>query len=322
MDMLRTILIYLSQADWMRRLVMSIGVARKVALRFVAGETLGNAIEVVKELNQAGMYATIDQLGEHTETSDQAVKTTENILKILEAIKISRVKSGLSIKLTQIGLGTDDALCEENLARILTSAQDKGLFVRIDMEDYPCLEPTLALYKKMCQDRGFKNLGVVIQSYLYRSEEDTVALLAEDTKIRLVKGAYKEPEEVAYPAKADVDAAFDRITALMLDHARGEDSPPLGEEGRWPPVTALGTHDETRIDFGIQYARENSIPKEKLEIQMLYGIRRDLQRSLAAEGYPVRIYVPFGTDWYPYFMRRLAERPANLWFFISSLFRK
>ena len=198
--MLRTILIYLSQADWMRRLVMNIGIARKVALRFVAGETLEDAIEVVKDLNQAGMYATIDQLGEHTETRDQAVNTTENILKIIEAIEISGANSGLSIKLTQIGLGLDDALCEENLARILTSARDRGLFVRIDMEDYPCLEPTLALYKKMRQDHGVKNVGVVIQSYLYRSEEDTAALLAEDTRIRLVKGAYKEPDEVAYPA--------------------------------------------------------------------------------------------------------------------------
>ena len=319
--MLRTILIYLSQADWMRRLVMSIGLARKVALRFVAGETLEEAIEVVKELNQAGMYATIDQLGEHTETRDQAVKTTENILKILGAIQRSGVRSGLSIKLTQIGLGMDDPLCEENLARILTSARDKGLFVRIDMEDYDCLESTIALYWKMRRDHGFENVGMVIQSYLYRSEEDTANLLEVDTKIRLVKGAYKEPEEVAYPEKADVDTAFDRITALMLDHARGEQSPAVGKDGRWPPVTALGTHDEIRINFGINYAKQHGIPKEKLEIQMLYGIRRELQRSLAAEGYPVRIYVPFGTDWYPYFMRRLAERPANLWFFISSFFR-
>ena len=320
--MLRSILIYFSQADWMRRLVMGFGLSRRVARRFVAGETLEEAVAVVKELNQAGMMATMDQLGEHTETPEQAVNTTENILKILDAINTSGIKSGLSVKLTQIGLGMEDSICEQNLARILTSASEKSLFVRIDMEDFKCLEATLAMYWKMRREHHFENVGMVIQSYLYRSEEDTADLLEADTKIRLVKGAYKEPAEVAYPDKKDVDAAFDRIAAMLLEHARQPESPALSQEGRWPPVAALGTHDEARINFGIDYARERRIPKDKIEIQMLYGIRRDLQQSLAGQGYPVRIYVPFGTDWYPYFMRRLAERPANLWFFISSLFRK
>ena len=248
--MLRTILIYLSQADWMRRLVMGFGLSRRVARRFVAGETLEEAVDVVRELNQAGMVATMDQLGEHTERPEQAVNTTENILKILDAIETSGIKSGLSVKLTQIGLGMDNALCERNLAQILASAAEKGLFVRIDMEDFACLEPTLSMYWKMRRDHHFGNVGMVIQSYLYRSEEDTARLLEADTRIRLVKGAYKEPPEVAYPDKKDVDAAFDRITALLLEHARQPESPELSQEGRWPPVTALGTHDDARINYG------------------------------------------------------------------------
>jgi proline dehydrogenase len=306
----------------MKRLVMSVGLARRVAKRFVAGETLEEAINAVAVINQQGMVSTLDQLGEHTETPDQAINTTNQILKILEEIQRSGVKSGLSVKLTQIGLGMDDALCADNLANILSSAKEKGIFVRIDMEDFECLEPTLTIYWKMRNERQFDNVGMVIQSYLYRSEDDVADLLEADTTIRLVKGAYKEPAEVAYPQKKDVDAAFDRITMQLLNHARGENSPPISEDGRHPPVTALGTHDEARIDFGILYCEEHGIPKKKLEVQMLYGIRRDLQQQLAEKGYPVRIYVPFGTEWYPYFMRRLAERPANLWFFISSLFRK
>ncbi len=320
--MLRTILIYLSQADWMRRLVMGVGLVRRVAKRFVAGETLEEALAVIKELNQAGMFATLDQLGEHTETFDQAVNTTEDILTILDEIDRSGIKSGLSVKLTQIGLGMDNTLCEKNLARIVGKAAEKNLFVRIDMEDFGSLETTLFLYWKMRREHGFNNVGMVIQSYLYRSEQDIADLLKADTRIRLVKGAYKEPAELAYPKKADVDAAFDRITDLLLAHAAREDSPPISQEGRWPPVTALGTHDGVRIEYGIEVARQLGVPKEKLEVQMLYGIRRDLQLDLVKRGYPVRIYVPFGTEWYPYFMRRLAERPANLWFFISSLFRQ
>lgn len=320
--MLRTILIYLSQADWMRRLVMGFGLARRVALRFVAGETLEEAIAAIRELNQASIYATLDMLGEHTETPQQAENTTREILKVLDAIHETGVQSGLSIKLTQIGMGMDEAECEENLASILTSAKEKNIFVRIDMEDSSCVDSTIDAYWKMRTDYGFENLGMVIQSYLYRSLEDTAALLEADTRIRLVKGAYKEPPEVAFPAKSDVDAEFDRITDLLLDHASADTSPAVSEDGRWPPVTALGTHDDARINYAIQAARELGIPKQKLEIQMLHGIRRDLQHSLVAEGYPVRVYVPFGTEWYPYFMRRLAERPANLWFFISSLFRK
>ena len=320
--MLRSILIYLSQADWMRRLVMGWGIARRVALRFVAGETLEQGIAAVEALNQSGIYATIDQLGEHTETTEQANSTTDKILKILDAIDTSGVKSGLSVKLTQIGLSLDENLCEANLVRILQSAAEKNLFVRIDMEESACVDATIRLYWKMRRQHQLDNVGMVIQSYLYRSKKDTADLLTGDTRIRLVKGAYKEPQEIAYPKKSDVDANFDQLTEMLLHHASSDRSPALSEDGRWPPVTALGTHDKDRIDFAIAYAEKTGVPKEKVEVQMLYGIRRELQQDLAAQGYPVRIYVPFGTEWYPYFMRRLAERPANLWFFISSFFRK
>ncbi len=320
--MLRSILIYLSQATWMRRLMMGWKIARKVALRFVAGETLEQAVAAVQALNQQGMFATMDMLGEHTETTKQAAQTADSIIKILETIENTGIKSGLSVKLTQIGLLIDESLCEENLLRILRSAAEKKLFVRIDMEDSPCVDATLRVYWKMRHDYQMDNVGMVIQSCLYRSEKDTTDLLEEDTRIRMVKGAYKEPPSVAYPRKADVDAAFDRLTKMMLDHAASPASPVVSGDGRWPPVTAVGSHDKARIDYAIAYAQEIGVPKEKVEIQMLHGIRRDLQQELAAQGYPVRIYVPFGQEWYPYFMRRLAERPANLWFFISSLFRK
>lgn len=320
--MLRSLLIYLSQADWMRRLVTGWGIARKVALRFVAGETLEEAIAAAKAINEKGMCTTMDQLGEHTETPEQARSTAEDIMSILDAINESGVKSGLSVKLTQIGLTLDESLCEENLANILTRAVQYNIFVRIDMEDSECLEPTLQVYSKMRNEHKFENVGVVIQSYLFRSDQDVVDLLESDTRIRLVKGAYKEPAEIAYPKKADVDAAFDRLTDMMLQHAAAETSLGINNGGYWPPITAVGSHDEARVQYAIQRANELGVPKEKLEFQMLYGIRRELQQRLAEDGYPVRIYVPFGKEWYPYFMRRLAERPANLWFFISSLVRK
>lgn len=319
--MLRSLLIYLSQADWMRRLVMGWSIARKVALRFVAGESLDQAIEVVKNLNQQSMLATMDQLGEHTDTPEQARKTTQDILEILNKIDQSGVKSGLSVKLSQIGLLLDKGLCEENLKQILELANKYNIFVRIDMEDSACVDATLEVYWKMRREYGFENVGMVLQSYLYRSGKDTADLLAEGTRIRMVKGAYKEPHDIAFPKKKDVDENFDVLTEMMLDAAKENHSPAVSEDGRWPPITAVGSHDEVRIRNSIAYAQKLGIPKDKLEFQMLYGIRRELQRQLAEDGYPVRIYVPFGTEWYPYFMRRLAERPANLWFFISSLLR-
>ena len=321
--MLRSFLIYLSKAGWAQRMVTGWKLAWQTASRFVAGESIPDAIRVVRELNEKGIVATLDQLGEHTSTAEEATHSTEGILEILDEIDKAGVKSNVSIKLTQIGMGLDDSLCLENLTRILHRAKGYKNFVRIDMEDTPYTDTTIELLNSVMND-GFniRTVGLVVQSCLYRTEEDTRKLLEKEVRFRLVKGAYSEPPDKAYPKKADVDANFDLLTKILIDAALAIDSPSLSEDGRIPPVPAIATHDEKRIDFAKQYAEKVGLPKEALEFQMLYGIRRDLQEQLAAEGYPVRVYVPFGTHWYPYFMRRLAERPANIWFFISNFFRK
>lgn len=318
--MLRALLISLSKAAWLKQMMMKWGLARRVARRFVAGETLAEALEAVKGLNARGLTATLDQLGEDTTTPGEARETTAQILAILEGIRKSEVKGNLSLKLTQIGLTLDADLCAENLKKILERAREYEIFARIDMEDFGCLEPTLAIYQQV-RAAGYDNVGMVVQSYLYRSEADVATLLESGTRIRLVKGAYKEPESVAYPAKKDVDAAFDRLTELLLLAAAEPGAPNATPDGYWPPIPAIATHDEVRIQYALDRVGELGLPKERLEFQMLYGIRRNLQDALAEQGYPLRVYVPFGTEWYPYFMRRLAERPANLWFFISSLLR-
>jgi len=321
--MLRSFLIYLSKAGWAQRMVTGWKFAWQTASRFVAGESVPDAIRVIQELNERGIVATLDQLGEHTTTTEEATQSTEGILEILDEIDKAGVKSNVSIKLTQIGMGLDDSLCLENLTRILHRAKGYKNFVRIDMEDTPYTDTTIELLNAVMDD-GFniETVGLVVQSCLYRTEEDTRKLLEREVRFRLVKGAYSEPPDKAYPKKADVDANFDLLTKILIDAALKVESPKLSEDGRIPPVPAIATHDEKRIDFAKQYAEKVGLPKEALEFQMLYGIRRELQDQLAAEGYPVRVYVPFGTHWYPYFMRRLAERPANIWFFISNFFRK
>jgi proline dehydrogenase len=321
--MLRSFLIYLSKAGWAQRLVTGWKIAWRTASRFVAGESIQDAIRVIRELNEKGIVATLDQLGEHTTTVEEATHSAEGILDILDEIDKAGVKSNVSIKLTQIGMGLDDLICRENLTRILSRAKEHRNYVRIDMEDTPYTDTTISLLNGVL-DAGFntRTVGLVVQSCLYRTEEDTRKLLERGVRFRLVKGAYKEPPDKAYPKKADVDANFDLLTKILIDAAVAAKSPKLSEDGRIPPVPAIATHDEKRIEFAKQYAEKVGLPKEALEFQMLYGIRRDLQNQLSAEGYPVRVYVPFGTHWYPYFMRRLAERPANIWFFVSNFFRK
>jgi proline dehydrogenase len=319
--MLRSLFIYLSKAAWARRIVTRWPLAWRVASRFVAGETLQDAIRVIKSLNAKGIDATLDMLGEHTTTPDEAVRATHGILEILDAIEVAQVRSNVSIKLSQIGLELDEELCKENLRRILTYARQRNNFVRIDMEDTPWTEKTLRLYRAMCNE-GLTNTGVVIQSYLYRSAEDVLQVAGSGGRIRLCKGAYKEPPELAYPKKQDVDQNYDRLTALLIDLAQQNGSPEISADRRVPPIPAIATHDEARVVYARQYAQQTGFPKRALEFQMLNGIRRDLQERLAAEGYPVRVYVPFGTEWYPYFTRRLAERPANVWFFVSNFFKR
>ncbi len=320
--MLRSTLIYLSKADWARRTVTSWKVAKRAASRFFAGETLNDAIQVVQDLNQHGINATLDHLGEHTSTLEIARRATEDILEIFEGVRLSGVRSNVSIKLSQIGMALDEEYCEQSLEQIVRRARDTGSFVRVDMEDSPWVDTTLRLCREMRFERKLENIGVVIQSYLFRSDEDVHQLVKQGMPIRLCKGAYKEPEQIAYEKKADVDASYDRLAAVMIDGSISHGCPSISADGLIPPPAALATHDERCIEAAKAYARKAGLPKDAMEFQMLYGIRRDLQVKLAGEGYPVRVYVPFGTEWYPYYTRRLAERPANLWFFISNFFRK
>jgi proline dehydrogenase len=321
--MLRSFLIYLSKAAWAQRLVTSWGFAWRAASRFVAGESAEDAIRAVRELNAKGINATLDQLGEHTSTAEEASNATEDILSILNEIDKAQVRANVSIKLTQIGMGLDENICRQNLIRVLERARDCGNFVRIDIEDTPFTDVTIAMYNAMLE-RGFttQHMGMAVQAYLYRAEADVRALLESNTRFRLVKGAYKEPADKAFPNKADTDANYDLLAKIMIDANLKLSNNTLSENGRIPPIPAIATHDGKRIAFAKQYAEKVGLPKTALEFQMLYGIRRDLQEQLVKEGYPVRVYVPFGTHWYPYFMRRLAERPANIWFFVSNFFRK
>jgi proline dehydrogenase len=219
-------------------------------------------------------------------------------------------------------MGMDDEVCRANLTRILERAQKYANFVRIDIEDTPYTDRTITFYLEMLE-KGFTvgTVGMAAQSYLFRAEADVRKLVEIGTTFRLVKGAYKEPPELAFPKKADVDASYDTLTSILIDASLAHKTE-LSKDGRIPPIPAIASHDEKRIAFAKSYADKVSLPKTGIEFQMLYGIRRDLQEQLAREGYPVRIYVPFGTHWYPYFMRRLAERPANIWFFISNFFKK
>ncbi len=319
--LLRRLLIYLSKSGWVRRTVTSWGLAWRVASRFVAGQTLEQAVAVVRNLNARGIAATLDPLGEHTTSRQEAAAAVAEALRALDAIAASGVRASLSLKLTQLGLDLDEAFCRENLRQVLQRASPPGIFIRIDMEDTPFTERTLQVYE-WARAQGFDNVGVVIQAYLYRSEEDIRRIASSQGRVRLCKGAYNEPASLAFPKKADVDANYDRLALLLMENACQAGAPPLSADGRTPPIPAFATHDEARVLYAQAAAERLGLPKNAVEFQMLYGIRCDLQERLFREGWPVRVYVPYGTHWYPYFMRRLAERPANVWFFLTNFFRK
>lgn len=319
--MLRSFFVYLSKATWAQNLITSWGFAWRAASRFIAGTKLEDAVRVVHELNTKGINATLDHLGEHTSTPEEAQQAAENIYATLDAIGSDpSLRSNVSIKLTQIGMGLDESFCAETLERVLARAKTAKTFIRIDMEDTPYTDKTINLYYAL-REKGYENAGMVIQAYLFRTEADVRRLLQDGTRIRNVKGAYNEPPDKAFPKKTDVDANYDLITKILLDAALAQNST-LSEDGRTPPIPAIATHDERRIAFTKSYAEKIGLPKNGFEFQMLYGIRRDLQEKLVKDGYLVRVYVPFGTHWYPYFMRRLAERPANVWFFISNFLKE
>ena len=319
--MFRLILTYLSHANWARRLVQNWGIAKRIASRFVAGETLDQALEVVKILNGRGINTTLDHLGENVNTAEEANQAAREILNIIDQLRIENVSSGVSIKLSQIGLVIDQAICEKNLVEIFAKAKEKNIFVRVDMEDSQLTQATLDMYQRVV-NWGYEDIaGIAIQAYLYRSEDDVKKLIQDGMRIRLCKGAYKEPRTIAFPKKDDVDLNFDRLTDLLLERSLDLDSK-VSSDGRIPPIPAIATHDLARVDHTLAIVKRIGLDKNNLEFQMLHGIREDLQNELVMKGYPVRVYVPYGQEWYPYFVRRLAERPANLWFFLSNLFRR
>lgn len=317
---LRTFILALAKWRFARRVVTGWGFAWRIASRFVAGQTLDEAIEVIRTLNARGINATVDFLGESTKNPAEARAAAREVQRALDGLQAAGVRSNLSLKLSQVGLTIDADLCRENLRAVLEHARALDNFVRIDMEDSPLTEETLGMWE-WAREQGFENVGIVIQSYLYRSEDDIRRILERSGKVRLCKGAYDEPSAVAFPKKDEVDANYDKLTTLLIEGEQAAGLPRVREDGRIPPIPAIATHDEARVRYAQNVMERTGLPKDALEFQMLYGIRRDLQDRLAGLGYCVRVYVPYGTHWYPYFMRRLAERPANLWFFISNFMR-
>jgi proline dehydrogenase len=316
---LRAFLLYLSKATWARRLVTRWGFARRASSRFVAGETLDAAITSVRQLSERGLNATLDHLGEQVTTAGEARAAAGDYLTILDRICTAGVRSNASLKLSQLGLAVDTEICRDHLRQIVHKGAECGIFIRIDMEDSATVDRTLDIYRSLIAE-GLTNVGLVLQAYLFRTEADLRSLLAVGARIRLCKGAYKEPADTAFPNKADVDRNYDRLAAMMIAASLPGDQP-SSADGRIPARAALATHDPRRVAFARQEASRLGLPQRALEFQMLYGIRADLQQTLAADGYPVRVYVPYGTEWYPYYVRRLAERPANVWFFLSNLVR-
>jgi proline dehydrogenase len=273
------------------------------ARRFIAGESVEEAIPAAGALSSRGLLLTLDQLGESVTSLGEAATATTNYLGIIEAIDKAGIERNISLKLTQLGLELDKAHTVDNLRRILDTAKRHDFFVRVDMENSPFTEVTLEVFETVW-NLGYTNCGIVLQSALRRSEQDLARVNALGARVRLVKGAYKEPREVAFQAKSEVDAAFERMTKTLL------------LEGTYP---AIATHDVRMIDVTKRVAAEHGIAKDRFEFQMLFGIRRDLQASLVADGYKMRIYVPFGREWFPYFMRRLGERPANIGFVLRGI---
>jgi proline dehydrogenase len=304
----KTFFLTLSHSSTLQRLASRYGMSspQSFARRFIAGETIEEAIAAARNVQAQGLLLTLDYLGESVGTLDEAAAATREYLRLIDVIAASGIERNLSLKLTQLGLDVDRATCVDNLRRILEPAQKHEFFVRIDMENSPYTAVTLDIFETLWQQQ-YRNIGAVLQSYLYRSEADARRLSALGARIRLVKGAYKEPKSVAWQTKAEVDAAFVRLMKLVLD------------EGTYP---AIATHDPAMIDATTAYATERGMTSERFEFQMLYGIRRDLQMALLRRGYRMRLYVPFGRQWFPYFMRRLGERPANVTFVLKSLLRE
>jgi proline dehydrogenase len=301
---LRSLILAAADSPRMQRLVRRYGF-RLGAARFVAGETLDDAVPVLRRLNESGLLTNTTLLGEGVRDERETHAVVASYREVLDRIAAERLRTNVAVKLTHLGLSIDEELARRNVAELVEHARRVGNFVRIDMEESRHVDPTLRIYRSL-RESGHENVGAVLQSYLFRSEDDLAALLPLAPNLRIVKGAYLEPPEVAYPQKRDVDAAYVSLVEGSLDG-----------EG----FTAIATHDETLIEHAISFARERGVPNERFQFQMLYGVRPRLQLDLVRRGFGVLVATPYGPEWYRYLMRRLAERPANLLFFLRNLVR-
>ena len=308
MALLRSTFIALSRNRSLRRFGESSSVGTRLSSRFVAGMESEDALRVAEAVNRQGMAVSLDSLGESVTSETEAHRAAEVYHRLIDAIAARKLNANVSVKLTQMGMGLSRDLAEGIAENLTEHARSAGTFVRIDMEDSTLTQETLDVVRRIHARPGLRGaIGTVIQSYLYRSQADVEQLLAEGIRIRLCKGAYKEPAEVAFPRKADVDSNYIRLTCMLLDSA---------------VYHGIATHDIAMLNAAKSFARQHSIDAGRFEFQMLFGVRRDLQRELVRDGYNMRVYIPFGHEWYPYFMRRLAERPANVFFIAKNLLRK
>ncbi len=307
MPVLRSAFIALSHNRTLRNFGERTRVGVRLSSRFVAGMEIEDALRVAEALNKQGMTVSLDSLGESVASETEAHTAAEVYHRLLDAIAERKLKANISVKLTQMGLGLSPDLAESIAVDLTRHAQSTGSFVRIDMEDSSLAQVTLDIVRRINARSELRGaVGIVIQAYLYRSQADIEQLVADGIRVRLCKGAYNEPAEVAFPHKADVDDNYVRLSCLLLSS---------------PLYHGLATHDESMIEAAKSFAKQHGIEPSHFEFQMLFGVRRDLQRKLVREGYNVRVYIPFGRDWYPYFMRRLAERPANVLFLAKNFFR-
>jgi len=300
----RDALIWLSRKEGLKDFATSFGFFKKLTTRFVAGDNIDETIPFIRQINSENATASFDHLNESVGSAEEAEHEVAEYLNILAKIDETKIRSNVSIKLTQFGLGLDPELAYRNARRVVEEAHRRGNFVRVDMEDSSVTQVTIDIFKRLRAEFGLNDVGIVLQSYLYRTLADAQELVKLPARIRICKGAYNEPPEVAFPEKKDVDANYIKVMQLLLSSGT---------------YHGIATHDPKMIDATINFAMREGIGKEKYEFQMLFGVRRDLQHQLARDGFNLRIYVPYGKHWYPYFMRRLAERPANIWFVLKNL---
>ena len=302
----RSALIWLSGQEGLKDFAARFRFFKKLTTRFVAGETIDEVVPYIREINAENCTASFDHLNESVDDANEANKEVEEYLQILKRIDETRIRSNVSIKLTQFGLDLDPELAYKNATRVVLDAQQRGNFVRVDMEGSNVTQTTIDIFKRLRSEFGLNDVGIVLQSYLRRTYDDARELVKLPARIRICKGAYSEPPEVAFPDKKDTDDNYIKVMQLLLSSG---------------VYHGIATHDPKMIDATIDFATREGIGKEKFEFQMLYGIRRDLQRQLSRDGYNMRVYVPYGKHWYPYFMRRLAERPSNIWFVMKNMFK-